>query len=285
MGSRLAANLAKAGFELVLYNRTRATAERLGELLGVPVAASPAAAAASSDVVVTMLTDAEAVEDVYEQPAGILEGLRPRSVAVDMSTVGPAAAMTLAGLADACGAGFVDAPVSGSVALAESASLTVMAGGASSDVERVMPVLRAIGSTVFHVGAVGAGATIKLAVNTVIYGLCEAVAEGLVLAERAGIERARAYEIFASSAIAAPFVHYRREEFENPGRPPVAFRLALAHKDMNLILSLAASTGALMPQARANLRTLEGAIAEGLGDHDVAAVAEYLRRAAADGNR
>jgi 3-hydroxyisobutyrate dehydrogenase-like beta-hydroxyacid dehydrogenase len=131
---------------------------------------------------------------------------------------------------------------------------------------------------VFHVGPVGSGATIKLAVNAVIYGLCEALAEGLVLAERAGVERTTAYEIFASSAVAAPFVHYRRQEFERPGEPPVAFRLALAKKDLDLILELSERLQSPMPQAAANIGVLEAAMSGGYADHDVSAVAEYLRR-------
>jgi 3-hydroxyisobutyrate dehydrogenase-like beta-hydroxyacid dehydrogenase len=121
------------------------------------------------------------------------------------------------------------------------------------------------------------GAAMKLALNAVVYGLNEALAEGLVLAERAGIERAQAYEIFTASAIAAPFVHYRRDTFERPGETPVLLRLSLAEKDLRLILDLAAECGHSMPQAELNVEVLRLAIEHGFADHDVAAVAELLR--------
>jgi 3-hydroxyisobutyrate dehydrogenase-like beta-hydroxyacid dehydrogenase len=183
----------------------------------------------------------------------------------------------LAVKAETRGASFVDAPVSGSVALAESATLTIMAGGDVAHVEMARPLFEAMGSKVYHVGPLGSGAAIKLAVNSIIYGLSESLSEGLVVAERAGIEREVAYEIFDNSAIAAPFVHYRREAFEQPGTVPVALRMVLAKKDMLLALGLAGNLGADMPQAKVNLEVMEEAIAAGYGDHDMSAVAEYLR--------
>jgi 3-hydroxyisobutyrate dehydrogenase/2-hydroxy-3-oxopropionate reductase len=163
------------------------------------------------------------------------------------------------------------------VALAEQAQLTIMVGGDTADVERARPVLETLAARVFHLGPVTTGATLKLAVNTIVYGLCQALSEGLVLAERAGIDRIAAYEVIASSAVGAPFVHYRRAEFESPGQSPVAFRLALAKKDLDLILSLSEQMGSPMPQAGVNRNILEAAMAEGFGDCDVSAVAEFLR--------
>jgi 3-hydroxyisobutyrate dehydrogenase-like beta-hydroxyacid dehydrogenase len=122
----------------------------------------------------------------------------------------------------------------------------------------------------------------KLTVNSVLHGLNLALAEGLVLAERAGVERAVAYEVFAASAIAAPFVQYKREAFEHPGRPPVAFSLDLVAKDLDLILALAAQAGATMEQAATNHRVVEAAVAAGLGDHDLSELATYLRGAPDD---
>jgi len=278
MGTAMATNLSRAGFDVRLYNRTRERAETLAREIGAFVADRPADVAATADVMITMLADGAAVEEVYCGTGGIVETIRPGAIAVEMSTIGPDAIGRLAAELDRAGARLVDAPVSGSVALARDGKLTVMAGGTVEDLERVRPMLDAIGSRVFHVGPVGSGATIKLAVNAVIYGLCEALAEGLVLAERAGVERTTAYEIFASSAVAAPFVHYRRQEFERPGEPPVAFRLALAKKDLDLILELSERLQSPMPQAAANIGVLEAAMSGGYADHDVSAVAEYLRR-------
>lgn len=280
MGQRMARNIARSGFELNVYNRTKAKTQEIAEAVGAHVRETPADVASSSDIVITMLADADAVDEVYRQRNGILDGIRPGTVAVDMGTTGPDAIRALARSVEAGGATLVDACVSGSVAFAESATLTVMVGGDAADVKRIEPVLHCMATHIFHVGAVGAGATLKLAVNAVIYGLCVALSEGLVFAERAGIRRAMAYDVFAASAVAAPFVHYRRAEFERPGDTPVAFRLELAKKDMDLILALAESVGAPMPQGHANRAVLAAAMAAGFADQDVAATAEFLRREA-----
>jgi 3-hydroxyisobutyrate dehydrogenase-like beta-hydroxyacid dehydrogenase len=278
MGTRMATNIANAGFELIVYNRTRTTAEQIALSNGAQVGETPAAVAAASDIVITMLADVDVVTTVFHQKNGILEGIRQGSVAVDMGTTGPEAVQDLGRSVRKRGASFMDACVSGSTALASRAELTVMVGGDAADFARVDPVLRTMASHVFHVGPLGAGTTLKLAVNTVIYGLCEALSEGLIFAERAGIDRSAAYEVFAASAVAAPFVHYRRTEFERPGEAPVAFRLALAKKDMDLILAMAHRIGAPMPQGRVNQAILDAAIGAGFADHDVSAIAEYLRQ-------
>lgn len=277
MGTPMARNVARAGFPLVLYNRTAARARALAAEVGAWAAASPAEAAARADVVVSMLSDGEAVRQVYLGPGGVVEGLRPKAVAVDMSTVGPDVAREVGAEVERAGGAMVDAPVSGSVPAAEAARLMVMAGGEAPAVERVRPVLEAVGSPVFHVGPLGSGQVVKLAVNTLVFGLNEAVAEALVLAERAGVERRTAYEVFLHSAAVAPFVQYKRAAFEDPGGTPPAFTVELAAKDLRLILDLARRVGAPMPQAERDLGTLEEAAASGLGERDMAALADYLR--------
>ena len=123
----------------------------------------------------------------------------------------------------------------------------------------------------------------KLTVNSVLHGLNLALAEGLVLAERAGVARETAYEVLAASAVAAPFVHYKREAFEHPGRPPVAFSLDLVSKDLDLVLDLAAQAGAPMEQAATNRQVVRAAVVAGLGDRDLSELATYLRGAAPEG--
>jgi 3-hydroxyisobutyrate dehydrogenase-like beta-hydroxyacid dehydrogenase len=279
MGTPMAANVARAGYRVRVHNRTRAKAEALGERVDVEIAATPAAAADGADVVISMVSDGEAVIALYSGEDGVLSALAPGSVAVDMSTIGPDAFARLRDLAAARGVRLVDAPVSGSVATAEAADLTIMAGGEDDDVARVRPVLEAIGTPVIHMGAAGTGQAMKLAVNNVVYGLAQAVAESLVLAERAGIERTRAYDVFANSAIAAPMVHYRRDAYERPHQAPAGFRLVLAEKDLELITDLAHRVGARVPQAKVSLQEVRGAIADGFGEEDLALVAEHLRRA------
>lgn len=277
MGWPMAANVAAGGFPIVVHNRTRERAESFASANpGASVAASPAEVAASADVVLTMLADGRAVDEVYLGERGLLAGARPGTVLVEMSTIGPEQAEALGQRVRAAGLDLVDAPVSGSVATAESAALLVMAAGDEAVIERVRPVLEAIGPVV-RVGPSGCGATMKLAVNAVVYGLNQAVSEALVLAERAGLDRLLTYEVLTRSAVAAPFVHYRREAFERPGEVPVAFRAELASRDLLLILELGQRVGAQLRQAETNLAVLEDVVVAGFGDADVSAVARYLR--------
>ena len=283
MGLPMAANIAAAGFPMVVWNRSASKSETLAARSGVRVAASPAMLAAEADVVITMVADGDVLLDLYTGSGGMVESLRTGTVCVDMSTISPGQATGLARAIAGAHSSFVDAPVSGSVALAEAGTLTVMAGGEARDVETVRPVLEAMSARIFHMGPVGSGATIKLAVNSIVYGLGQAVSEALVLAEAAGIERDRAYEVFANSAIAAPFVHYRQTAFLEPGAVPVAFRMVLARKDLDLALDLAKNVGASLPQGELNRTVIGRAIESGLGDHDMSAVAQYLRSERSEG--
>jgi 3-hydroxyisobutyrate dehydrogenase/2-hydroxy-3-oxopropionate reductase len=194
-----------------------------------------------------------------------------------MSTIGRAPVAALGELAAARGAAFLDAPVSGSVATAADGALTIMVGGDAAALERARPALEAMGRTVLHLGGPGAGATMKLAVNSLVFAVVQAVAESLVLVEAAGVERSQAYDVFAASAARSPVVDYRRPQFEDPEGAPVSFSLELTAKDFGLILGLASELGARMPQAELNAEVVRAAIAAGRGDEDVAAVAAYLR--------
>jgi 3-hydroxyisobutyrate dehydrogenase/2-hydroxy-3-oxopropionate reductase len=137
-------------------------------------------------------------------------------------------------------------------------------------------VLDAFARQVLPLGPVGAGATMKLAVNSMVHALNEALAEALVLAERAGVERSAAYEVFCSSAVAAPFVLYKRAAYEHPDDAQVAFALDLVAKDLDLVAALAERVGADMPQLAANRRVVRRALAAGLGQHDLSALATLL---------
>ena len=165
--------------------RTRRATRRVAA-----VAPTPAEAARQADVVISMVADDDAVAALYRAPDGIIAGLRPGAVAVEMSTVLPDTIRSLAPDVRACGAGLLDAPVSGSVSLARTGGLTIMVGGDAADLDGARPILERLARRVFHLGPLGSGAVMKLAVNTLIFGLNGAVAEGLVLAERNGIDRA-----------------------------------------------------------------------------------------------
>ena len=195
-----------------------------------------------------------------------------------MSTVLPDAIRAVAPAVRARGAGILDGPVSGSVASTLAGELTIMVGGEPGDLERARPVLDRLARRIFHLGPLGSGAVMKLAVNTLIFGLNGAVAEGLVLAERNGIDRRLAYEVLASSAAGAPMVGYKRANFVEPETTPVAFSLSLADKDLRLIRELAETSDTAMPQATVNLDTIQ-ATERSMGEHlDFSMVASHLRQ-------
>ena len=277
MGSGIARAIRAAGFDVMLWNRTRAPCDALAAELGCRSVETPAEVAALSDVTISMLSDAAAVDAVYGASDGVIAGMRPGSVLVDSSTVPPAVLRRHETAIRDRGAGVIDAPVSGSVSLAESGQLTLMVGGEMADFERARPVLEAYGARLFHLGPLGTGAAMKLAVNTVIFGLNQALSEGLVLAERAGIQRDWAYDVLAASAVGAPYVGYKRAAFLEPDTTPVAFSADLAAKDLRLIESLAADLDVELPQSKVDLAVMDALLSAGLGDKDFSAVAAYLR--------
>jgi 3-hydroxyisobutyrate dehydrogenase-like beta-hydroxyacid dehydrogenase len=277
MGGAMVGTLRRAGIEVLVFNRTPAKAEAVAAATGARVAGSAAEAAAAAGVVLSSLADDAAVQAAYGGPEGVAAGLRPGTVVLESSTIDPRTVLGLRPLVEERGASLLDAPVSGSVMLVERGELTVMVGGDAAALERARPVLDALAAKVFHVGDLGAGATMKLVVNAILHGLNLALSEGLVLAEKAGVERTAAYEVMAASALAGPFVHYKRAAFERPAETPVAFSLDLAAKDLDLALDLAERAGARLEQAATNRRVVRAAIAAGMGDADLSALAVYLR--------
>lgn len=266
--------LRRAGLEVVAWNRDRGKCDAVARTSGSQVAGSASEAAGAADVVLTSLADDAAVRAVY---ADALSGFHDGQVVLEMSTIAPQTLLEVAPSVQARGAALLDAPVSGSVPVVERGELLIMVGGDADALERVRPVLDALSSTILHVGELGTGATMKLAVNGLVHGLAVALAESLVLAERAGVERTAAYEVFASGAAAAPFVHYKRAAFERPDETPVAFSLDLVAKDLDLILALAGRVGAPMPQASVNRDEIRSTLAAGMGERDMSALAVYLR--------
>jgi len=283
MGSAMARALARAGVDLVFHNRSRDRADALAAELGGRVVETPAGAAAVADVTITMLADDAAVRATFGGPDGLVAGAHPSGVLVDMSTVMPDTIRSLAAAVRATGSGLLDAPVSGSVGLAESGQLTLMVGGEATDLERARPALEPLAKSIFHLGPLGSGAAMKLAVNTVIFGLNGAVAEGLVLAEAAGVERALAYDVIAASAAGAPYVAYKRAAFMEPDTTPVAFAVELAEKDLTLITAFALGLGLELPQTATNLDLMQRTREDGRVGRDFSAIAERLREATGAG--
>jgi 3-hydroxyisobutyrate dehydrogenase-like beta-hydroxyacid dehydrogenase len=277
MGAAMAVRLAGAGHQVALYNRTRKRAAETAASGGGTVAETAAAAAATAEVVLVSLADDAAVRAVYEGDDGIVAGLRPGTVVLEMSTIAPETARSLEPPVADRGATLIDAPVSGSVVVVQRGELAILAGGDQSALERARPVLDSFSRRIFHLGPLGAGAAVKLAVNSIVHALNQAVSEALVLAEKAGVDRAKAYEVFANSAVAAPYVHYKQQSFIQPDSTPVAFSLGLVAKDLDLITALAGSVGARMDLSATVRATVADAVAAGLGHHDLSALAEYLR--------
>ncbi|MCW6005420.1 NAD(P)-dependent oxidoreductase [Micromonospora sp. CPCC 205371] len=272
MGGAMAARLQRAGNDVVVYNRTRAKAEAIGGA----VADTAREAAAWADAVLVSLADDAAVLHAYSGPDGIAAGLRGGSVVVETSTLDPETVHRVAALVGEHGAALLDGPVSGSVPLVEQGKLTFLVGGPADALDQVRPVLDALAAQVFHVGPLGSGAVVKLAVNTVLLAINQAVAEALVLAERAEVPRETTYEVLVNSAIASPFLAYKRAAFERPDETPVAFSLDLVAKDLGLIGQLAERVGAVMPQAAANRAAVLAALEVGMGSRDMAAMAQWL---------
>ena len=208
MGSGIARRLLDAGHELAGWNRTKEKAAPLVEA-GMTWCDSPREVADRSGVVFTMVTNVAALEAVTGGPDGIVAGLGPGKVYVDMSTVSPAASRELAERVRAAGAEMLDAPVSGSVATLEQGKLSVMVGGDAATFERVEPILHDIGPTVTRVGENGQAVLVKIAHNLQLAVQMLAFSEGVLLAEKGGIAREVAVEVFTSSAIASPMVKYR----------------------------------------------------------------------------
>ena len=277
MGSLMAANVAKAGFPLSVYNRTASSAEEFVAAHGGSVAASPGELAASSDLVISMLADGDVLISAYSGPGGVLEGIRPGTTALDMGTSGPTAVAVVRDLVEKAGGNLVDAPVSGSTPAAAAGKLLIMVGGSDSEFEKVRDVLEAMGSPLL-VGPAGSAATLKLTVNSILYGLNQALAEGVILAEAAGVPAEVALDVLARSAAGAPLVSYRKPQYLDPDGTPVTFTLELARKDIELALDQARATGVAMPQLERTLETIEALIADGEGHRDIGFVVEGARR-------
>jgi 3-hydroxyisobutyrate dehydrogenase-like beta-hydroxyacid dehydrogenase len=268
MGSRIARNLAGAGHEIMVWNRTASVAEQWATDNDADVADSLSDLVARSRILITMLADGDALAAVYEGDDGLAAGVGPETLAIDMGTSGPEAFERVRALVEGHGGTMVDAPVSGATAAAESATLLVM----------VEPVLQAVGNPV-HVGPAGSAAVLKLAVNSVLYGLNQAVGEAVALAERAGVTPETTLDVLAKGAAGAPMLTYRREQYLHPDTAPISFTVDLARKDLVLALEQAKRTGAPYGQLERSLQLMEDLVEQGFGSEDMGYVVEASRNA------
>jgi 3-hydroxyisobutyrate dehydrogenase-like beta-hydroxyacid dehydrogenase len=249
MGSRVAGRLLKNGFQVTVFDRDGAKANALVES-GAIIAPSIADLASSADVVLSMLTNGEAVHSVYSGPQGVLEHIRPGSMIVEMSTVSPETSRELSRLGSARAVSVMDAPVSGSTPAAEQGSLTLLCGGEQDSFHAAKAIFAAIGRQYFYLGPSGSGNTMKLVVNTLLGVGMQAIAEAIVLGEKAGLDRQRLLEVLSKTAVIAP-AHLGKltKALERDYRPE--FAVGLMNKDFHLILETAASVRAPMPAAAA----------------------------------
>jgi 3-hydroxyisobutyrate dehydrogenase len=275
MGAHMAANLAEAGFDTYVWNRSAGKAARLSHEIGAIPCPSPKELAESTDVVMTMLSDDNASERVHCGTDGLFAARRGAEHFIEMGTHSPRLIRDL--VERASGRGVVDAPVSGSVDAARDASLLIMAGTTRAGATPFASALEAMSRRVVYLGSVGSGAAMKLAVNLLIHSLNQSVAESLVLAEAAGIDVRDAYEVLENSAAAAPMLTYRKQQYLDEDSAPISFALGLARKDVALALDLAEEEGVQLPQARVNLLQLSAAESGGFSERDMAAMFAFVK--------
>ncbi len=275
MGAHMARNLLSAGFDVTVHNRTRIREEPLAEA-GARRAATPSEAARDADVVVTIVSDTPDVEHVLFGNNGVAESARAGTTVVDMSTISPDATRSFGERLAAKDIGFVDAPVSGGSEGAEEGTLTIMAGGDAEDIERARPVLEALGSKVTHIGPLGSGQLTKAVNQVIIAGYFQALAEGMVLGLKSGLDREKVIEALSAGMSRSAVLEMRsgnmlRDEY------PLGFKLSLHLKDLKIALDAARSAGVELPLAEM-VREIEERIVGARGDEDLSVVASVVRR-------
>lgn len=276
MGSRITRRLLAAGHTVIGHNRTRAKADWL-IAEGMAWAASPRAVAEVAEVTFSMVTGTAALEAITRGPDGVVAGLGPGKVYVDMSTASPKASQELAGLVAERGAAMLDAPVSGSVVTLEEGRLSIMVGGDRDVFDRVLPILREIGPTVTHVGPHGLAVLMKIATNLSLAVQMAAFSEGVLLAEKGGIPRETAVQVLLSSVIASPMLRYRAPFIlEMPEE--AWFDVDMMQKDLLLALEAGRELDVALPTTAVSNQLLTAARAMGLQERDFATVFTVLAR-------
>ena len=270
MGQPMALNLIRNGFKVSAWNRTRSKADAV-EKAGGQITPTPAEAVRDADVVIMIVSDSAAVQEVVAGKGGILEALRPGMIVVDCSTISPEVSRKLAAQAASRGASWLDAPVTGSKHGAEKGDLTFMIGGDQEALERVMPVLKALGKKHIYCGAQSLGLSAKLVQNAIQSTMVEIFSEGFVMAVKAGVKPQTMMEIIQSSLARSALIDFKAP-FVFKGDFTPYFPLKLMHKDLGLTMEAAYALNVPMPIAAA-VKEVYGAVrAKGKGDLDYAAV-------------
>jgi 3-hydroxyisobutyrate dehydrogenase/2-hydroxy-3-oxopropionate reductase len=274
----MALNLIKAGHKLAVYNRTTAKAAAL-QAAGARVASSPADAARDANVVMMIVSDSAAVEEVVAGKGGILESLRAGTLVIDSSTISPTVSRKMACLVAGKGASWLDAPVTGSKHGAEKGELTFMMGGDRAAFDRALPILQVLGKKHIYCGSHGLGLSAKLAQNTIQATMIEVFCEGFVLATKAGVRPETMLEIIQSSLARAALTDFKAP-FIFKGDFTPYFPLKLMHKDLELAAEAGYAQGVPMPALAAVKEVYMAAKAQGKGDLDYAAIITFLEELA-----
>jgi 3-hydroxyisobutyrate dehydrogenase-like beta-hydroxyacid dehydrogenase len=276
MGGHMVEKFLEKGHTVTGYNRTKSKAQWLIDK-GMKWADSPKAVCAAADTIFSMVTNSAAVSELAEGPNGILSGLGPGKVWVDMSTVSPATSRKLAGRAREKGADMVDAPVSGSVLTVQQGKITVMVGGRAETFERVKPLLLELGPKATHVGDNGLALVMKIAINLCLPTQILAFAEGVLLAEKSGIPRETAVDVLLHSVVASPMLQYRGPFVLN--MPEEAwFNVNMMQKDMQLALEVGRQVDVPLPTSSLVNEYLTAARAMGLAERDFAIIFKVLEK-------
>jgi 3-hydroxyisobutyrate dehydrogenase len=278
MGSAIAARLMEAGHQVTVWNRTAAKTKPLAEA-GAEVVENPAAVAAASEAVITILTDSAAIDAVYHGPAGLLSGDVTGKLFIEMSTVPPSVETALAPKVRGKGAAFVECPVGGSTAPARQGKLLGLMGAEPADAARARPILDQLCRKVEHCGAVGAGSSMKLAINLPLMIGWQAYAEAFSLVRDLGWEPKRLVELFTESNGANNGFKLRADMIvamlENRDPGPTTFSVANAVKDLKTMVATGTAKGTDMPAAKAALAAIEKSNNEGLGPSDASRQTVY----------
>lgn len=278
MGGEMARRLLEAGHSVTGFNRTKSRAQWLLDL-GMAWGETPRAVAQSSDVILSMVRDTEALHAVTGGPDGLLAGLGPGKFYIDMSTVSPAASKQIAAQVAATGAKMFDAPVSGSLITLKAGQLSFMVGGDQDALEEIKPILQDIGPTVDYVGDNGLAAMMKVAVNLNLPVQILAFSESLLLAEKMGISRELATTVLLNSVVASPALKYRFPMVLNMPEEPL-FDVNMIQKDLRLALEAGGELGVPLPTTAVTDQFLNAAQGMGLADKDFVILFDILRRLA-----
>ncbi|HEX2398094.1 MAG TPA: NAD(P)-dependent oxidoreductase [Solirubrobacteraceae bacterium] len=282
MGSRMAANLRRAGFELTVFNRTTRTAEEWAAEHGARVASSPAELAAECDTVITMVVDGAQVEGVLLGTGGadapwpsVREAARDGLLCVDMSTIAPSQTRAIAASLAERRVRLVDAPVTGSAPRAADGTLTIMAGGVRDDYDRALPLFAAMGELVVHVGPLGQGQMVKLINNAVAAVNAATVAQALLVGRRTGVDLDALERVMRAGSGASAMLELKAAAMRSHDYTTL-FKLEHMLKDVRLCLEEGQAAGVPFPFAALIREVLTAARGRGLGDHDFAALLEVL---------